>query len=351
MINGITIGDRHFEFLAFGNSQFREHGAYFFSPVEHLGTMEIRKWMGDFKDIRTVAKYAARLGMCFSTTRAIHNPIEIVETDQDVVIGDYNFTDGVGKMSRFLAVVAAHEVGFTCQGNDPPSVFQFRLGGCKGVLAVCPELKPGVIHIRQSQYKFPAIHSGLEIIRWAQFTAAHLNRQLIMVLSGLGVPDRVILERLTQQLSNLERAMVDEKIALAILTREIDPNQMTLAIASMVLDGFQSAKEPFMLSLLKLWRAWSIKYPKALFSWGVPMKPRHSKATSTLPKQNTNKCLNRSGLSLSRRYLCNFPRVHQTDLRSSQDRWPWPETRLSILETLELCEELTCLNSTISKML
>lgn len=64
------------------------------------------------------------------------------------------------------------------------------------------------------------------------------------------------------QLSKLEQAMTDETIALSILQKDIDQNQMTLAVASMILDGFQRSEEPFMMSLLHLWRAWSIKYLK-----------------------------------------------------------------------------------------
>ena len=259
--NGITIGDRQFEYLASGNSQFREHGAYFFCPLAHLGVEDIRKWMGDFQDIKVVAKYAARLGQCFSTTRAISGSrVELVEI-KDVRNGKFVFTDGVGKISRFLAQMAASEVGVTTIG-EPPSVFQFRLGGAKGVLTVSNDVKMREIHIRDSQYKFHAIHAGLEIIRWSQFSAAHLNRQLIVVMSALGVPDNVFVNKLKKQLSNLALAMTDEKMALTLLQKEIDPNQMTLAIAGLILDGFQRLREPFMLSLLQLWRAWSTKYLK-----------------------------------------------------------------------------------------
>lgn len=65
MINGIKIGERHFSFLAFGNSQLRQHGAYFFCETEDLKCDDIRKWMGEFDQIKVIAKYAARLGQCF----------------------------------------------------------------------------------------------------------------------------------------------------------------------------------------------------------------------------------------------------------------------------------------------
>ena len=264
MKNGITIGDRHYEFLAFGNSQFREHGAYFFAPLRHLNANHIRQWMGLFSDIKTVAKYAARLGQCFSTTRAINcTKVSIVEID-DIVRNhkgkEYNFTDGVGKISPFLAQLVAGELGLITP--EPPSVFQFRLGGCKGVLTVWPEVKSQEIHIRESQYKFPAKHEGLEIIRWSQMASANLNRQLINQLSSSGVNDDVFVRKLQMQLANLKQAMTDEKAALALLQKDIDHNQMTLTLAGMILDGFHKTREPFLVNLLHLWRAWSIKYLK-----------------------------------------------------------------------------------------
>ncbi|KAI9879198.1 MAG: hypothetical protein M1830_009273 [Pleopsidium flavum] len=262
MINGITIGDRHFEFLAFGNSQFREHGAYFFAPLPHLTAQDIRTWMGYFRDIKIVAKHAARLGQCFSTTRAINcTRVEIREI-MDIERNGYTFTDGVGKISNFLAQLVTSELNIITASGEPPSVFQFRLGGCKGVLAVSPDAKMREIHIRPSQYKFPAMHNGLEIIRWSQFAAATLNRQLILVLSALGVGDDVFVQKLKEMLLNLEQAMTDEKMALYLLQKYIDPNQMTMTVAGMILEGFQHSREPFVTSLLQLWRAWSIKYLK-----------------------------------------------------------------------------------------
>lgn len=261
MVNGITIGDRKYEFLAFGNSQFREHGAYFFAPLgQHITPSQIRQWMGLFSDIRVVARHAARLGQCFSTTRAINCTKPDVKEIEDVKRNGYTFSDGVGKISEMLAQLASSELGIMTP--EPPSVFQFRLGGCKGVLAVSSDAVRREVYIRRSQYKFPAMHEGLEIIRWSQMSSVNLNRQLILVLSALGVKDDVFMRKLKLQLANLEQAMTDEKLSLSMLQTGIDPNQMTLCLAGMIIDGFQKTQEPFLLSLLHLWRAWSIKYLK-----------------------------------------------------------------------------------------
>ena len=262
MNQGITLGDRHYDFLAFGNSQFREHGAYFFASVETLTASHIRAWMGNFDAIKNIAKYAARLGQCFSTTRQMKGcPVE-VQYIEDVVRNDFTFSDGIGRISPFLADMAATDLKINKFKGDTPSAFQFRLGGCKGMLATWPGPRPQVVHIRPSQFKFPAPHHYLEIIRWSQFSMASLNRQLIIVLSALGIQDRIFHEKLRNMLSNLDHAMTDKSQAVCLLQKYIDPNEMTLRLAQILQDGFQTSREPFVMSVLSLWRVWQIKYLK-----------------------------------------------------------------------------------------
>ncbi|OKL63034.1 hypothetical protein UA08_01933 [Talaromyces atroroseus] len=262
MTNGIKLGDRKYEFLAFGNSQFREHGAYFFASDAHVSAANIRAWMGEFSDIRNVAKYAARLGQCFSTTRAVHACRVHLERVPDVVRGGHTFSDGVGRISNFLAQMTQQELKIRTPDRDPPSAYQFRLGGCKGMLVLSAQARGREVHIRPSQEKFPATHQGLEIIRWSQFSMATLNRQLISVLSSLGVPDKAFHKKLRKMVSNLEEAAHDEKAAMRLLQKYVDPNQMTLVISQIVSDGFLVSKDPFVTSILTLWKAWQIKYLK-----------------------------------------------------------------------------------------
>ncbi|KAJ5116217.1 RNA-directed RNA polymerase (Sad-1) [Penicillium angulare] len=262
MANGITIGDRHFEFLAFGNSQFREHGAYFFAPLPSLTAAHMRAWMGQFKHIRNIAKHSARLGQCFSTTRAISGSRVEIRRHDDIVRNDQNFSDGVGKISKFLAEMTMNELKIKTSTGRYPSAFQFRLGGCKGLLVVSSDPRPNEIHIRNSQFKFEAESNGLEIIRWSQFNAATLNRQLILVLSALGIPDWVIRRKLKLMLSDFDKAMQDDAQAIILLRKFVDPNEMTFKFARMVSDGFRRNNEPFVNSMLQLWRAWHLKYLK-----------------------------------------------------------------------------------------
>ena len=218
--------------------------------------------MGSFQDIEVVAKYASRLGQCFSTTRAITSVTPHIKELDDIHHNKYCFTDGVGRISPFLAQLAASELGILRLNREAPSVFQFRLGGCKGVLAVSPTSKARDLHLRFSQYKFPASHEGLDIIHWSRFACAKLNQQLILVLSSLKVPDDVFKYMMQLQLNELRQAMTDSKTALNLLQKYVDYNQMTLTLAGMIVDGFQNTEEPFTLALLQLWRAWSTKYLK-----------------------------------------------------------------------------------------
>jgi RNA-dependent RNA polymerase len=258
MRNGIVVAGRFYEFLAFGNSQFREHGAYFYAPTSSKSADDIRFSLGRFDHIKTVAKFGARLGQCFSTTRAMRVSVKIVKIP-DIERNSYCFTDGVGKLSPFLAQMAAQELGLANAFDDPPSLYQFRLGGCKGVLALDPKITGSEVHIRPSQQKFEAEFTGLEIIRSSALATPFFNRQIIVVLSDLGVPDSVFIKKQQDMVTDYERAMTDEETAVNKLRKHIDMNQTTLTMAGMVLDGFMKSREPFMMSLLKLWRACTIK--------------------------------------------------------------------------------------------
>lgn len=256
LTEGLDIAGRHYEFLAFGNSQFKEHGAFFFAPTKTLSAADIRSWMGSFTHIRVIAKYVSRLGQCLSTTRAITSvgtKLNIQEIP-DIEHNGHCFSDGVGKISPFLAQMIAGEFG---SGPDYSSVYQFRMGGCKGTLAVDPRLSGMTIQTRPSQKKFETAYQNLEIIRSSSYTSTKLNQQIILILSCLGVPDDVFLKKLRVLLAEVDHAMTDDKTAIKMLQASVDYNQVTIDISKAVLEGF--SQDPFVSSLLQLWRAWTIK--------------------------------------------------------------------------------------------
>lgn len=259
LLNGIRIGDRHYKVLAWSNSQFREHGAFFFCANDHVTCDDIRDWMGDLKHIRSVGKFAARMGQCFTTTRQLSGisvpkivGIEDIQRKTDDHV--WEFTDGVGKISPFFAQMIAHEQNMA----DTPSCFQMRMGGCKGVLVVWPDVPATEVHIRPSQEKFKAPYNGLETIKVSTYSQATLNRQIIPILSCLGVEDGVFMELLEEELSEYEDAMTNPFKAATLLRQRIDENQISLVLAEMA-ETFMEGQEPFLWTVLRLWRCWALQ--------------------------------------------------------------------------------------------
>ena len=274
--NGIRLAGRHYEFLAFGNSQFREHGAYFFHPANGLTCDHIRAWMGEFNHIRVPAKYAARMGQCLSTTRSVQNlPAgNHIKDIADIEANGWCFTDGVGKISVTLAGHVADQLNMWNRGTSP-SAFQFRLGGSKGMLVSWPRsvasseestflpLEFNHVHIRPSQKKFNTDYAkGIEIIRAAEYTVATLNKQTIPILSSLQVDDNVFMDMAKQQDREYRSALEDESTALDLLKRHSDQNNTNEMLLAMVESGFMRTEEPCVMALLRVWVAWSQKLLK-----------------------------------------------------------------------------------------
>ncbi|KAI3947021.1 hypothetical protein MKW92_024934 [Papaver armeniacum] len=165
--NGVVIGDKKFEFLAFSASQLRDNSAWMFASKGSLTAASIRDWMGDFRKIRNVAKYAARLGQSFWDEI---EKIDDVEIESNGTV--YTFSDGIGKISSEFAHKVASKCGLKCT----PSAFQIRYGGYKGVVAVDPRsLKK--LYLRPSMRKFKSKVTKLDVLSWSKFQPCFLNRQ------------------------------------------------------------------------------------------------------------------------------------------------------------------------------
>ncbi|RZC74895.1 hypothetical protein C5167_050384 [Papaver somniferum] len=147
--------------------------------------------MGDFREIRNVAKYAARLGQSFgSSTETLSVYSNEIERIRDVEIESngtiYTFSDGIGKISSEFAHKVANKCGLKCT----PSAFQIRYGGYKGVVAVDPRAVKRLC-LRKSMCKFTSQNTKLDVLSWSKFQPCFLNRQAISLLSTLGVSDYV----------------------------------------------------------------------------------------------------------------------------------------------------------------
>jgi hypothetical protein len=162
VLNGITIGKRHYVFLAYSSSQLKEQSLWMVSPEHGWSVSQMRDSMGDFSMCKTPSKYAARMGQCFSTTidtsfagitnngdgfinwtkeklglSTPHSSFDIKmprvnDTLPDIVSPTgMEHSDGVGLVRRELLDAILLQVPWGTNKNDV-SAIQIRYGGAKG---------------------------------------------------------------------------------------------------------------------------------------------------------------------------------------------------------------------------
>jgi hypothetical protein len=247
---GIKIGYTHYEFLAFSSSQLRDHSCWFFASTEELTANDIRNWMGNFED-KTVAKYAARMGQCFSSTRAIQRlPVNDIEEIPDIERNGYTFSDGIGIISPSLAKKIAQKLEL----KYTPSAFQFRMAGYKGMLCQDFTLQGNQVKVRKSQRKFESTHNELEVIRCSAYIPSYLNRQAITLLSALGISDEVFIRMKDQQVDDLNKIFENETMAINLLQQNVDEYGIAQSLVEYVKAGFFQRKDPYLVNLISLFR-------------------------------------------------------------------------------------------------
>jgi RNA-dependent RNA polymerase len=257
-----------FEFLVSSPSQLRTQKAWLYCPPCEapkgfklpIQVSEIRKWLGDFEGIFNVAMYSARLGQGLSST---YHCFDIdpswIRRIPDLTFEKYCFSDGCAGISMSIARRAAEALNL----KYVPAAFQIRLGGIKGMVSVDTRLEGDVICVRPSMEKFLAPnHVAFEVVGWSRPLAAHLNKQIIQILSALGLPDKNLVdvqtaaferiaastfpsafrseEERTQRINELERAWGSRVKKDSLEARAIE----------MLRCGFNPSKEPFLKSVL-----------------------------------------------------------------------------------------------------
>ncbi|KAM3397307.1 hypothetical protein P3S68_000819 [Capsicum galapagoense] len=173
--------------------------------------------MGKFR-YRNVAKCAARMGQCFSSTHATVEvlPSEVNSKLPDIERNGYVFSDGIGTMSADLAI----EVAVKCQSS------------------LCISDK---VCWLPSMKKFDSNHTILEICSWMRLQPGFLNRQIITLLSSLDVKDKIFWEMQGEMLSRLNKILVDSDVAFTV--------------AIMLSAGFKPQSEPHLRGMLTSIRA------------------------------------------------------------------------------------------------
>ena len=78
------------------------------------------------------------------------------------------------------------------------------------------------------------------------------------------MPIRAFEALLDQQLLSYEKSLTDKSIAIDLLTKFVDENQVTMVLAELLKADFISSQnqEPFVSNVMALWRAWSLKLLK-----------------------------------------------------------------------------------------
>lgn len=214
--DGLTLCGRRYEFLGYSSGQLKDGGCWFYSPCELLTADGLRSMMGDFTAIRSPPKIAARMGQCFSTT--IHtlmleekgsdaggsaDDVHLWGELPDVVRNGHTFSDGVATGSPALFETLAHRLGLQLV----PSAVHIRLAGAKGMISRDERLAGMLpkLHTRPSMIKFDSPSRECEICAVATWQPGRLNRQIITLLSTLGVPEHHF-----QSLQADDRRAIDE---------------------------------------------------------------------------------------------------------------------------------------------
>ncbi|KAH6797448.1 RNA-dependent RNA polymerase 2 [Perilla frutescens var. hirtella] len=248
--DGIVIGDKKFEFLAFSASQLRSNSVWMFASNDHVKAEDIREWMGCFNKIRSISKCAARMGQMFSSSMQTLqvNPRDVELIPDIEVVSDgvkHCFSDGIGKISYAFARDVVRKLGL----SHIPSAFQIRYGGYKGVIVV-DRHSFRKLALRSSMLKFESTNCMLNITKWSESQPCYLNREIITLLSTLGVADGVFLAMQEQQLQLLGRMLTNAKAALNVL-ESTGGGDMKSFMAKMLLQGYEPRKEPYLLTMLQ----------------------------------------------------------------------------------------------------
>jgi RNA-dependent RNA polymerase len=323
-MNGLDIGGKKFEFLAFSSSQLRENSLWMFARTTTGVTADsIRAWMGDFSRIRNVAKYAARLGQSFgSSTETLsvsRDEIEIIP-DAKVRHGatEYVFSDGIGKISPELARKVAKKCGY----DSIPSAFQIRYGGYKGVVAVDPTSSVK-LSLRNSMHKYDSDNIKLDVLACSKFQPCYLNRQLITLLSTLDVKDSVFEKKQKEAVDQLNTILTDSTKAQEVLDL-MSSGEVTNILKEMLICGYKPNVEPFLSMMLQTFRASKllelrqktrIFIPKGRAMMGVLDETRTLEYGEVFVKYSNNRVSNRSHVVIGKVVVAKNPCLYPGDVR------------------------------------
>jgi len=271
---GIKLYNKHFEFYNYSQSQFRTLGCWMVINPE-----KVLNKCGDFKNIKIVAKYGARIGQTLtSTLKTIEIPNEFNTYTRDISNETYydsktkkylkpskvyDFSDGVGTISFDLAERIAAALNL----KQIPAAFQARYLGCKGVWTVIYDtvldkiqknnfdnirdnlISHGIkfqnqILIRDTQKKFELNKvqfeekKFFEVCNYSKFIKCYLNRQIILLMNSIGIDESVFIRKL----KIYNESLAKEEFVLSLIQFE-DWNAM---FSQMIKSGINMSNDRLM---------------------------------------------------------------------------------------------------------
>lgn len=265
---GFEVSGNVFRNLFAGNSQMRSGKSYFIEGG-HILIARIRDSFVLRDTTLSTAKYASRLALFCTAGKNTHfcPPSGSYASISDIANASGEIlTDGSGIISRELASTLLGD-------NVSTSAVQIRQGGRKGVLAVdnvagkSPNLDilyrfiyrsvlmystHYIIASRPSMNKCESDSNELRIVKTAQYTPLHLNREIITLLESLGGIDWDVSTALNDmqesQLSSALAMFTDVNTAMQKLSALLDKTLVTDVVES----GFDILSEPMWLSVIRL---------------------------------------------------------------------------------------------------
>jgi RNA-dependent RNA polymerase len=252
MQNHLLVGTRSFRFLSSSNSQMKNCSFWFFclegTRFDYIE--QIINELGDFSEEENIHKNAARRGQCLSTTTCIKElkPQNIALID-DITRNGHIFTDGIGQISIDLALLCSKKFDLNYS-----SAFQIRIGGIKGIVAVNPELKGEQILVRPSMMKFKSNDTELGVIRCSSYSQGYLNRQIITLLSTLGVSNEIFIAMLEKNLNKCTN-LINNPNEVILVKKDLFMQKcchFSKALSYFAYNNYNIRQDPFFSSLTQV---------------------------------------------------------------------------------------------------
>lgn len=231
---GMYIDGEEYQFIGCSQGGIKKRHCYMFKgSVEDVE--KVLTECGQFTDIKSTSKRLKRIGLLFS--KAIDTAVIIPEEDvmfaDDIVTRNGNFTDGCGSISIELGKALTEGAKLDLE-DYVPSVYQIRYNGCKGVVSLDLNATQPQLILRKSMKKFEPGTKPFNSVWLCGYSRPYsygkLNKQFIMLLSGLGINDQIFLDRQQEFFEMIETMTTSSEVATKLLLWYNQPDLARAAV-------------------------------------------------------------------------------------------------------------------------